>query len=66
MGSRYEEAQRQTLAYGLRSARLDGGFMSSNSSLATGGWEGGRAGGWDGEKLLRLRAALAPARGLTC
>lgn len=32
----YEGAQRQTLRYGLRSAKLDGAFMATNSSLATG------------------------------
>jgi len=36
MLGRYEGAQGQTLTYGLRSAKLDGAFMSLNSSLATG------------------------------
>lgn len=37
MKGRYEAAQEETLRYGMRSAALDGAFLSLNSSLATGG-----------------------------
>lgn len=37
----YEQAQRTTLRWGLRSAALDGCFFPLSNMLASGGWEAG-------------------------
>ncbi len=56
MQGKYEATQAQALRFGLRSAKLDGAFMSLNSSLATGVVAGGGLG--NGVRACVARALM--------